>query len=436
MKFLLSCLFLSLTVFTSAGQVTYNGNMSEAHWGEPLATSAGGPASCLGAALALNSLYASANDNDLEIGISGDVTAGHRILVFIDCKPGGYANGDFGRTNAPHGIDDFNKNTVFDDGFLPDYCLVIGSNNSHDQFSFELFELAGNVSSGGGTNTSFGLAGRSNPFLTTAYKLSANPNVNDFTMGFEMALAKTLLHYDAIQQPILKLMAMSVTDDGNLNNQFLSKAKTGESCYGKAAIDFNHFAPGPVAYNPSQTLPIDFLNVYAVKIGQNIKVFWRSVTEKDMLQYLVERSGDAVNFTAIDTVKAFGNATAITDYNTIDAQPLAGKNFYRIKAIDKTGRSTYSSIIKLSYGWIDNTLVIYPNPVKDVINLQIIGIRPGDYQLDVYNDLGQALISKKIVYSGGYGSQVIPLPRNLRKGPYRLLLRNKALFYKQQFLVQ
>ena len=90
----------------------------------------------------------------------------------------------------------------------------------------------------------------------------------------------------------------------------------------------------------------------------------------------------------------------------------------------------------MQYGRVDNTLTIYPNPVKDIINLQITGLKPDQYHLQIFNDLGQCLIEKTIVYSGGYGLQQIPVLPNMLKGPYRLLLRNKTYFYKQNFIVQ
>ena len=427
---------LSLFGSLAGAQITFNGNMTEGYWGIPLGTSAGGAASCFGPGNSINSLYAAANDNDLQIGIGGNVQYGHHILLFIDSKPGGFANGNFGRGNAPLGLRNLNSSISFDAGFLPDYCLVISTRASHDLFTYNLYTLSDNALFGGGPNVALGTASVANPNITTSYKLSCNPGNSDFTMGFEIGLPKTVLGYEPINQQLVKLMAMSITDAGALNNQFVTKANIGEGCYGNGAVNFATASPNPVQYNPSQSLPIDFINVYVSQVGQVIKTFWKSAGEKEMKEYQVERSEDAIVFTSIGTVAAKGNSTSVTDYEFADAQPLIGKNFYRIKAIDKSGRSTYSVIVKINYGRVDNTLTIFPNPVKDQINLQIIGIKPGTYDLEIFNDAGQKLITRKIVYNGGYGLQQIPMLSSMIKGPYRLLLRNKAVFYKQHFIVQ
>ena len=429
-------LIFFLTLSIAGAQITYNGNMTEGYWGIPLGTSAGGASSCTGPGNSINSLYAAANDNELQFGIGADVQDGHRILLFIDSKPGGYATGNFGRSNAPTALNNFNSGTRFDAGFLPDYCLVIGTRATHDQFSFDLYTLGGSAALGGGSNLSLGTATIANPNIGIRYKLSCNPSITDFTKGFEIGLPKSILGYDPTNQQMVKLMMMSITDGGALNNQFISKAVAGEGCYGNGAVNFAVAAPNPVEYNPSQSLPIDFLNVFVAQVGQAIKTFWKSASEKEMKEYQVERSEDAIVFTTIGTVVARGNSLNATDYEYADVLPLIGKNFYRIKAIDKSGRSTYSVIVKINYGRVDNTLTIFPNPVKDQINLQIVGIKPGTYDLNIFNDAGQLLITKKIVYNGGYGLQQIPLLPNMMKCPYRLLLRNKAVFYKQNFIVQ
>lgn len=435
-KRLLLLFILFTTMANSQAQITYNGNMAEGYWGVPLGTSTGGAASCFGAGNSINSLYAAATDNDIQFGIGADVQDGHRILLFIDSKPGGYANGNFGRSNAPAGLSNFNSGTIFDAGFLPDYCLVIGTNASHDQFSFDMYTLSGTASFGGGPVIRMGTATITNPNIGTQYKLSCSPSSNDFTRGFEIGIPKMIAGYEPANQQMVKLMAMSINDAGAVNNQFVTKANIGEGCYGTGAINFATASPNPVEYNPSQSLPIDFVNVFVAQVGQAVKAFWKSAAEKEMKEYQVERSDDAIVFTTIGSVLAKGNTTTASDYEFADAKPLIGKNFYRIKAVDKNGRSTYSVIVKINYGRVDNTLTIFPNPVKDQINLQIVGVKPGTYSLEVFNDAGQKLITKTIVYSGGYGLQQIPLLPNMMKGPYRLMLRNKAVFYKQNFLVQ
>lgn len=109
----------------------------------------GGPAPSFGAGHEINALYAHVRygaSNALNLGIAGNVQAGNRILVFLDTRAGGYTTGDFGRTNAPPGLANFNSGTTFDPGFAADYALVIGTNGAHDNYFVDLFTLAGTAS--------------------------------------------------------------------------------------------------------------------------------------------------------------------------------------------------------------------------------------------------------------------------------------------------
>jgi hypothetical protein len=432
-------LLLYVTVFIafcSKAQVSYDGSLVEGYWGMPLATSAGGPATC-NSGLRLNSLFATANDSSICLGIGGTLQSGHQLLVFIDSKTGGETGGTFGRAGAPAGLLNLPPGTRFDAGFTADYCLIISNNATTTNATVQLFSI--NSIGAVATLASVSAAGTT---LAPGCRFGLSPAAADFTKGYELSLPRTLLGYNPPLQAGVKFMAMIVGDDGSLSNQFLTHADAlATACFGKGTngtgIQFqNDAAINPVGFNPSQSLPIDFLNVKAFQVGQAIKVYWTSATEKDMLAYQIERSTDALQYSTIGRLSARGNTSGQTAYEYADVQPLLGKSFYRVKAVDINGRSTYSAIVKMQFGRVDNTLTIYPNPVVDQINLQIIGLKPDSYRMQVFNDLGQCLIEKTIVYTGGYGLHQIPLLPNMKKGPYRLLLRNRTWFYKQNFLVQ
>jgi len=424
-------LFLwTLFLHRSYGQIEFDGNITEASWGMPMASSLGGPNPCFGAGYRLNSLFASANNEYLMFGIGGNVQANAKILLFIDSRPGGFANSNFQRTSAPAGLSALSNAIQFDEEFYPDECLVIANDNSRADYNFYLYSLNGTSPTGAPLR----LLGSANASKTDL--LGANAWDNDNTRGFEIAIERSQLGFDATLQQDVKLMAMIVSDAGSMDNQFLTPAAIGESCMGTRAVDFRTSQVNPVSYKPDQLLPINFSYFRFVQRNGSIVLLWASALENNMLKYEVQRSGDAIVFTSVGEINARGATTTMTDYEFPDVSPLPGKNFYRIKAIDKAGRSAYSQIVKVQFGFIDNTLGIFPNPVKNTINLQLIGIAPGKYNLTIYNDAGQRMYGTTIQYNGGYGLQQIPVLPGMTKGPYRLLLSNKSLFFKQTFVVQ
>ncbi len=217
---------------------TFDGVINEALWDTPLSTSASGAAPGFGAGHEVNALYSFGTANDFYLAVAGNVQNGNRILVFIDSKSGGYTNGNFGRAGAPQGVDDFNSSTTFDSGFLPDYCLTMGTNGSN--YFWDLYTLSGTAGSGGGPNTYLG--DNSAP-VVAGVDLKASPLNSSQTRGFEAGLPKSLIGYTG---GTIKVMVMYTSDAGFLSNQFLTPAGSGEGNYGSGAVTFGAAAPGPI----------------------------------------------------------------------------------------------------------------------------------------------------------------------------------------------
>lgn len=207
-----------------------NGNIDEAVWGTPLATSSLGPnPPGFGASHAINALYCYGDATHLYFAIAGNVQAGNRILLFIDSANGGYNNGSFGRSGAPAGINNWNSGTTFDAGFEADYCAVIGTNGSGGYF-LDLFTLSPT-----GSNTFIGSAGS---------EFGINVDNTSLTRGFEFRIPKTSLNYTANKE--LLLFAAYTGESGFLSNQFLTRANSGEGNYGNGGINFGSATPNPI----------------------------------------------------------------------------------------------------------------------------------------------------------------------------------------------
>ncbi len=223
--------------------VTFDGNINESFWGNPLATSAGGPASGFATKPEINALYARNNIQNLYVALAGSVHNDERILVFIDSKTGGYNDGNFGRLGAPLGLYDYNQANTFDAGFNPDYVLAFGTNPAENNYYADLYTLSGFAGSGGGPNKFLGDA-------TTSSVFGAISSTGTISKGFEVAFPLADIAYDTAFGNI-KLMAMYVKNDGTISNQFISRANAGENDYGKVVVDFSKAAPNPVSYAPS-----------------------------------------------------------------------------------------------------------------------------------------------------------------------------------------
>lgn len=107
------------------------------------------------------------------------------------------------------------------------------------------------------------------------------------------------------------------------------------------------------------TLPITLLSFDAAKAGASVKLNWLVTSEINAMGYGVERSGNGSSFTEIDHIAA----TGISNYNSIDASPLSGVNYYRLKMIDIDGKFKYSAVRTVLFDGTTVLFDIYPNPV-------------------------------------------------------------------------
>ncbi|MFP5040597.1 Ig-like domain-containing protein [Parasediminibacterium sp. JCM 36343] len=225
----------------STPPITFDGNITTAEWGAPLATSAGGPSSGFASKPELNALYAKSNISNLYIALAGKIYNDERAIIFIDSKTGGYKDGNFGRGDAPQGLLTYNSSNIFDANFLPDYALTIGTNAKLDSFYVNLYTLSGTAGNGGGPN--YYLGNNSSKYIGVIQAKNG-----DTTKGFEIAVPLDSLGYKPAFGNI-QLMAMYIANDGYLSNQFLSRANAGEQDYGIKQVFFNNAAPGPVSYS-------------------------------------------------------------------------------------------------------------------------------------------------------------------------------------------
>jgi hypothetical protein len=112
-----------------------------------------------------------------------------------------------------------------------------------------------------------------------------------------------------------------------------------------------------------------------------IALNWAAASAVNFDKFIVERSGNGVDFSEIGTVKNKSN-TAET-YRFDDAKPLTGINYYRLKMVDNDGKTTYSKIesatINANKDW-----KIYPTSLSKNTPLSIelpVGIERANLQL-------------------------------------------------------
>lgn len=174
-------------------------------------------------------------------------------------------------------------------------------------------------------------------------------------------------------------------------------------------------------------LPIDLISFTGDATELGNELYWKTMAEINNDYFVVEASKDASNFIAIGNIDGAGNSVQPIDYYFLDQDPIAGVTYYRLKQVDFDGKFSYSDIVavkRLSAGEI----VLTPNPVKDILNIEINVTEGGLYSF-VLTDLLGATIQKDIALNKGNNQIKWDVFKELAQGFYvlKIIDNNGAL---------
>ena len=181
------------------------------------------------------------------------------------------------------------------------------------------------------------------------------------------------------------------------------------------------------------TAPLDaqFSSFFLRTNNEIVFIDWSIEQVTNDLQYFIlEKSKNGVVWHVLDTVGVNG-----TTYLYIDETPYLGVNFYRIRAKGQ-GKNNYSIDRRIYVGHVENIVTIYPNPVHRNLRFRMTAVIKGKYDVVVYNSDGSRVSAQTISHDGNDNYVTIPLPVNLAKGVYWLVLYNSTEFYKRSFTIE
>ncbi len=101
---------------------------------------------------------------------------------------------------------------------------------------------------------------------------------------------------------------------------------------------------------------------------KTVTLQWKVADQQDAQEFTVEESADGSSYRTLGTVTPGAGDT----YSLVDAQVATGKNYYRLKTLELSGKIIYSNVIviNLKAGIV---ISLYPNPVTDKLTIQQFG---------------------------------------------------------------
>ncbi len=152
-----------------------------------------------------------------------------------------------------------------------------------------------------------------------------------------------------------------------------------------------------VYYNVISTLPVKLINFSAQAKTEIVRLSWTTAEESDMDRFEVQRSANGTEFSSFGTIICTNQRT-VTAYAFNDYAPLQGISYYRLKILEKDGKTSYSKIVTVQQN-IENATTLYPSPWKKGSALNIRNAGNEKLSIQFYNYTGE-LVTKLTTSSG------------------------------------
>ena len=163
-------------------------------------------------------------------------------------------------------------------------------------------------------------------------------------------------------------------------------------------------------------LPVK-LSAFTAKVNNcAINLNWTSEIESDFNNYEVQYSSDGKDFATIASLPA---QTTSKNYSFQQNNPPQGKAYYRLRMVDIDGKLDYSKTIAMKLDCGKRQVFVYPNPVTDVLNINITNSQDNSTRAKLFDANGRLIYSNNMI-SGTNTVNMVNYP----KGIYLLQLIN------------
>ena len=350
------------------------------------------------------------------IGLSGHIEENwNKMVIFADFD--GY-DGIPAGTALPTG----GNNAFFQDGGIAgtklnmetDYAFSFTADQNNPLYCDAAHYDATTMVAGDGLGYSGkdGSFARFNPLQVIAVLggttgMAKQAYLNDFDRttnpdhGLELALDLTAFEGGDSSQSVRFFVAIVNADGNYWSNEFLPDYydSTGGSS-GPFGGDFQNDPDLNTAalnanvelYTGLSPVPVELTSFAASAQNNTVRLSWKTQSELNNKEFMVERSFGSENWETIGSVKGAGTTTETNSYGFVDRDiTVSGTYYYRLKQVDFSGKYEYSDVIEVSVKLPSEFRLSqnYPNPFNPDTRIAYSIPSSGNIKLAVYNILGQ-----------------------------------------------
>ncbi|MBK6476597.1 MAG: T9SS type A sorting domain-containing protein [Flavobacteriales bacterium] len=155
-------------------------------------------------------------------------------------------------------------------------------------------------------------------------------------------------------------------------------------------------------------LPVELVDFKAAALKDRVLLNWRTQTESNFDQYVVEHSMDNTDFVPIGNVIAAGTSFGTLNYEYVHNNPRTGINYYRLKLLELDGSFTYSNVSPAVFKRDENILLPRPNPANSTIQIDLPLGFTEQVSLNLFDGSGRMVKTVSILV--GIGPSFVNIP--------------------------
>lgn len=125
-------------------------------------------------------------------------------------------------------------------------------------------------------------------------------------------------------------------------------------------------APGQT----SSVLPIELAYFNVEKKDKQVSIEWKTLSEQNNAQFIIERSADGIQYRAIGTITGAGSTLETSNYHFMDENPIEGLNYYRLKQVDFDGAFSYGAVKSIMMSSKAHDIQILPSVTHSTISIK------------------------------------------------------------------
>jgi hypothetical protein len=180
-------------------------------------------------------------------------------------------------------------------------------------------------------------------------------------------------------------------------------------------------------------VPVNWLSFTAEKKTNSSAILkWSTASEINNHHFVIQRSGDGVNFATLASVAAGNNNTTAQSYNYTDGKALDGNNFYRLQQVDNDGNFKYSAVVLLKMSTASWS--VYPNPASTSTSV-FVRSNLSNASFTLLDNNGK-IVYQRFRISVIAGEHINIPVTNIARGIYMLNIKTSELNKTEKVIIQ